>query len=109
MTPTPITRITSLPCLSSTRATPFDDGQWRDEQDLEVKPDGPPLDVIEVQIDHLLKGKLAAPAYLPQACQPGRHRQACVLAGAVQLDLVQQGWTWADKTHLALEHVEQLR
>src|SRR4029450_5935110 len=79
------------------------------EQDLQVQPEGPCLGVSEIQTDHVVEAKPAAPVHLPQ---PGDSRLGLEHASAVPrpigLELVRNRGPGADERHLALQDVEKL-
>src|SRR4051795_11213137 len=88
-------------------------GPERHQQDLDVEPERPVLDVVVVPLDAVAERGLAAQAVnLGPAGDPGL--DAVAVAVAVDVVLEQPGevrtlGTWADQAHVALEHVQQLR
>src|SRR4051812_26816329 len=50
-------------------------GGDRAKQDLHVEPQRPPVDVLEIRLDPAVELRLAPAADLPQAGDPGLHRQ----------------------------------
>src|SRR3954447_20079479 len=88
-------------------------GPERHQQDLDVEPERPVLDVVVVPLGAVGERGLAAQAVnLGPAGDPGL--DAVAVAVAVDVVLEQPGevrtlGTWADQAHVALEHVQQLR
>src|SRR5438874_1164908 len=65
------TKAQSAVADSSVCAAAHQDHKRCPKQDQEVKPDGPPLDIREVEVDHLLEAEQRPAAHLPQASQAG--------------------------------------
>src|SRR2546428_14012755 len=59
-----------LPRPASTGPLPRDDRRGRREEDLDVGPERARPGVSEVEADHLVEGRAAAPANLPESCDP---------------------------------------
>jgi len=62
----------------------------RPQDDLDVAPERPAVDVLEVELHPLVEVDLAAAAHLPGAGDPGPHREAAALPALVLIDLGRQ-------------------
>src|SRR5438874_899730 len=65
--------------VGSVRALACEDGDGRPEQDGDVQPDRPVLDVVEVEPDQVVECQVGSAGDLPQARHAGEH----VVAAAV--------------------------
>jgi len=54
------------------------------DKDLEIQPERPPTDVLEVQLQPLLEWKVASARNLPEAGDPGLHAETLALDAAVE-------------------------
>src|SRR5580698_8124829 len=73
-----------------------DDGDGAGE-DFEVEPEGPVVDVLEVEFHPLVKTDLVAAADLPDASEAGLHGEAAAMPGVVVLHLAGNGRARADE------------
>src|SRR5881628_714775 len=85
------------------------DGRDRPEQDLGVHPQVPAGGVTELQLDALLVGDVGAPAYGPQARDARADAQDLPGALAEIRHFVRDDRPRPDETHVAPEHIEDLR
>src|SRR5262245_30592264 len=81
----------------------------RPEQDLEVEPHRPAVDVGEIELDPPVEVLLAPSLHLPQPGDAGLHRQPAAMPQVVALDLPRERWSGSDEAHLAADDVPQLR
>src|SRR6185295_9425555 len=81
------------------------------DQDFEIEPEGPVVDVFEVQPDPVAEiAHLVASAYLPEAGQTRLHTQAAAMGEIIEaLDFIHGQRAGPHQAHLALEHVPKLR
>src|SRR5215210_5767815 len=97
----------------SVRRAPGDDREHGQEQDLDVEPERPVLDVVVVPLDPVGEGRLAAEAVdLGPAGDPRLDAvpfRVAVDASLEALDVVHPLGTRADERHLADEDVPELR
>src|SRR5579871_1818846 len=85
-----------------------DDGQCADK-DFEVKPEGPVVDVLEVELHPLVEVDAIAAADLPDACEPGLHRETATMPRVVMLNFARNRRTRSDETHVAFQDIPELR
>ena len=78
-------------------------------EDAQVEPERPALDVVKVQLDPAVEVIVAPGGDLPQAGDPRLDRQPAPVPERVTGDFAGQWRPRADQTHLALQHVPQLR
>src|SRR5690606_28098265 len=87
--------------------------EQREHDDLEIQPERPVLDVVEVVLDALLEVGIAAPAvHLGPAGDPGLHHVLLHVLRHLLLELRDEHRPLRarpDDRHLALEHVDELR
>src|SRR3970282_2268865 len=85
----------------------------RAPQDLDVEAERPVLDVIEVVLDALLDGRVAAPAvHLRPSGHAALHLVAQHVPGDALLELLDEARPLRARPyqgHVALEHVQELR
>src|SRR2546422_7853354 len=79
------------------------------QKNREVEPQRPAANVLDVQLAHLPIGQPIAAGYLPQPGDPGLDAKPVELPVVVRLKLVRQRRPGSNQTHLAPEHIEQLR
>src|SRR6266850_6697616 len=83
------------------------------QEDLQIEGETPALDVVEVVLDALLDGGVAAPAVdLGPAGDPRLHLVAEHVAGHAPPELLDEARALgprAHQAHLAAQHVEELR
>lgn len=79
------------------------------DDDVDVHPDGPGIDIFSVEAGPLGKRGVIASGDLPQAGDPGYDANVMAEEVAVHLTLVQHDGARADNAHVAKEDVEELR
>src|SRR5450759_1576191 len=93
---------------SSLPPGPAQDRRQGPGDDLEVQPEGPSVDVVEVLLHPVVELRAVARAYLPEPGDARLHRQPAAVPRVVVGDLARQRRAWAHKTHLAPQYVPQL-
>src|SRR4029079_11374607 len=84
------TRQARAPPIASGSA-PGDDGPQRPHHDLDVEPQRPTVDVLEIHPDPVVATRdPVAPAPLPQARDPGPHTQLALVPQLVALEVVRK-------------------
>ncbi len=79
------------------------------EQDLEVEPQRPLVDIAQIQRDPVVEVvDPGAAGDLPEPGDAGFHGQPPALPALVAFDLGGDGRPGPDQRHLALEHIDQL-
>src|SRR5215510_13384514 len=93
------------------QSLPFSHKQRRQcfENDLQIEPERPILNVEDVELYHLFERKAITTADLPEPCQSGLYIQPLTMPGFVAFDFVWNRRTGTDQTHFPLEDVEDLR
>src|SRR6266700_2652213 len=87
------------------RARSGNDGPGGAEEDLEIEPQRPLVDVFEVHLHPVIKvGDLVPAAHLPQACDSGTDAQLSLLPETIAVQLVRKRGTRADERHVAFEN-----
>src|SRR5215208_2299113 len=82
----------------------------RAHQDAHVEPERPLLNILAVEVDHVLEIEhLAAPTYLPKACYAGFRVEPTEVMVLVVAEIRFEERARADQRHLSDENVEQLR
>ena len=83
----------------------------RPEQNFQVKPERPIVNVFEVKSHPILEIlDLIATADLPEAGEAGLYTQTAAMGQIVEtFNLIHRQWTRPNKTHLAAQDVEELR
>src|SRR6185369_15801014 len=81
----------------------------RAEEDLEVEPQGPAVDVLEVRPQTVEERLAETVGDLPEPGDPGLHREALALPGLEAGDLARQHRSRSDQAHLATQDVQELR
>src|SRR5580704_13479097 len=84
-----------------------DHGQ-RLQDELEVLPQAPVIDVLHVQVHPLLERDLIATAHLPDARQAGSNGKPPALPGLVLRDLYGDRRARTHDAHLAAEDIDEL-
>src|SRR6266487_3351504 len=104
----PFRSFDSVIISGSTRPSPGKNHERRPEQDPQIEPDGPPINVREVQFNHFLESQGAAPADLPKSGEPRHNRQPRILPLTIEFDLIRERWARTNQAHLARDDIEQL-
>src|SRR5206468_12568850 len=114
-TPTPRmftrARISAALCEAkrSVRAIPSKHGGNSAQHDADVEPEGPVLDVLAVEADHLLEiDHAAATAHLPQSGNARLGAQAAEVVGFVVFEVGFEKRSRADEGHVAAQNVPDL-
>ena len=84
------------------------DDRDRFDHDLEIQPQGPVVQVFEVELHPVLEPDIVPSVDLPQAGDPRLHGKPASLPGLVFFDLIRHRRTGADEAHVAEENVEKL-
>src|SRR5204863_8633839 len=81
------------------------------EQDAQVEPERPVVNVLKIQFHPALKAlDLVSPAHLPQARESRLHGETAALRRCLKLlYFVNRQWSRSDETHLATQHIPKLR
>src|SRR5215213_5077174 len=87
---------------------PPEHGRNRAGDESQVAPQRPAADVDVVEVQHLAEGDAATARDLPESGDPGLEREAMPAPVLDPLVLVERQWSWADKAHVPLDHVEEL-
>src|ERR687886_1511311 len=96
-------------CLGSmSDVSPYQSRQGG-KQDAEIQSKRLPVDVLKVQRNHCVEVHRVASPHLPETGDPRFDRQAQQVPLGVVLDLVAQRGAWAHHTHVAPEHIVELR
>src|SRR5215207_6050625 len=74
-----------LPGQALVRAARRDDGRDGPQQDRDVQPDRPVLEVIEVEPDEIVEAEVGAAGDLPETRHPREHEVALTVPGLEQL------------------------
>src|ERR1017187_4668105 len=85
-----------------------DDGDGASE-DFQVEPEGPVVDVLEVELHPLIEADLVAATDLPDAGQTRFHGKAAAMPWVVVLHLGRDGRPGSDEAHVADENIPELR
>src|SRR5665811_548140 len=88
---------------------PGQDRRQGSGDDLEVQPEGPSVDVVEVLLHPVVELWAVARADLPEPGDAGLHGQPAAVPFVVVDDLVRQRRTRTHETHLAAQHIQELR
>ena len=94
---------------SSESAAATEHGRDRLEQDRQVEPDRPALEVEEVEPHEVVEVELRAARDLPQPGQPRQHEVALLVPVLELVEVALRQRARADERHPALDDVEQLR
>src|SRR6185369_9621288 len=78
-------------------------------QDSQVAAERPALEILHVELDHLVEREMVAAANLPQPGNSWRRLQAPQMPRLVEFKLVGQSRARPNQAHLAVYHVDQLR
>lgn len=81
----------------------------RSEHDLQISEQAAMLNIINIQLHHIHKSHMIAPAHLPQAGTTRFDQQALLIVIGVLLVFAWQTRTWADQAHRTIQDVPQLR
>src|SRR5690242_8823099 len=73
-------------------------------QDPKIAAEGPALEILHVEPDHLVERELVAAADLPQAGYSRSGVEAAQMPRLIELELVGQRRARSDDTHLAADH-----
>src|SRR2546427_7959169 len=91
----------ALPRPASTGTLPRDDRRGRREEDLDIGPERARPGVSEVEAHHLVEGRAATPAHLPESCDPRLGLQdPAAMPRPVLLELVLKWRPWSDQRHV---------
>src|SRR5207253_6082595 len=90
-------------------AAPAEDRRNRAQQDLQIEPRRPVVDILEIELHPAVEVDLVAAADLPQTRQSRLHRQPPAMPPVVRRHFLRNRRPRADETHVALEHVPELR
>src|ERR1017187_10620677 len=96
-----------IPGLSAGAEAGQDDGHGAGE-DFEVEPEGPVVDILEVEFHPLVEADLVAAADLPDAGEAGLHGEAAAMPRIVVLDLAGDGRTGTNEAHVPAENIPEL-
>src|SRR3954469_18965049 len=91
------------------RAAAREDREGRLEEDGDVEPDRPVLDVVEVEPHEIVEGEVRAARDLPEAGDPRQHEVALPVPVVQPLIVADRERARADEAHLAAEDVQELR
>src|ERR1017187_3331953 len=97
-----------IPGLSAGAEAGQDDGHGA-VGDFECEPEGPVVDILEVEFHPLVEADLVAAADLPDAGEAGLHGEAAAMPRIVVLHLGRDGRPGADEAHVADENIPELR
>src|SRR2546430_11530237 len=75
---------------------------------FEVFPKSLPLKIINIQLDHVLKGHLATCIDLPGACQSWLPRQSQHIMWTVTIDFIRKRWAWTNERHFTSQNIKEL-
>src|SRR5262249_61197813 len=103
--PAPVTRTRS----TSVGAAAAEDGRDGLDQDRDVEPDRPVLEVEEVEPDEVVEAEVRAARDLPEAGHAGDDDVGLAVPGVEALVVAQRQRARADEAHLAAQHVPELR
>src|SRR4029077_3480372 len=78
-------------------------------QNLEVAPQGPLLDVFQIECQPALKGRVPPRRHLPQTGKPRRNVETLEVANLVAFEIVDRMRTRAYQAHFSSHDVPQLR
>src|SRR5687767_11966940 len=102
----PLLRMLTLRQLISAAAG--EDRKGRLEEDRDVEPDRPVLDVVEVEPHEVVEREVRAARDLPQARDSRQHEIALAVPRLELVVVAQRQGSRADQAHLAGEHVQYL-
>src|SRR6266508_1184719 len=106
-----VIRHSSFVIRHSLRPRPSEHDGNRTEQDFEIQPERPVVNVLEVQAHPVFElDDLIATADLPQAGEAGLDAEAPAVGQIMEAsDFVHGQGPWTDEAHLAAQDVEKLR
>src|SRR5205085_9896983 len=82
-------------------------GRNSPQQDLEIQPQRPFLDILQIQLHPFLKRNRASASHLPQACDAWLHAKPSALPVFAEGFIVtEREWTRTHQAHLTLQHVK---
>src|SRR5260221_5992778 len=90
-------------------ATAGEDDRKRPHDQLDIPPQRPVVHVEMVKLHHLLELDVLSVEHLPNTCHAGCEVEALACPPVDLLVLVDDERSRADKAHLALEDIQQLR
>src|SRR5438552_16827175 len=80
----------------------------RFDEDLEIQPQGPLVDVLHVQLHPSLEWQPAPPIHLPQARDPRTHAEPAAVPVLVEpVVIADRQRPRADEAHVASQHVDE--
>ena len=83
--------------------------QAKSPENVEIEPNRPRVNVLQVELDPILEGGVASAAHLPKARHSRNRAKTPPLPGEIALCFVNWAWPRADQAHFSTEHVNQLR
>ena len=111
--PPPSSRVTATRCATGTSGlAPLSAEDGRDpgtQDDRDVEPDRPVLEIREVQPDQIVEGQAGAAGDLPETRDTGQHQVPLPMPRCEQLVVAERQRAWADEAHLPAQDVEHLR
>src|SRR3954451_10519568 len=81
----------------------------RAQQDLQIEPWRPVVDVLQVELHPAVEVDLVAAADLPETRQSRLHRQPPPMPPVVRRHFLRNWRPRTDEAHVALEHIPELR
>src|SRR5688572_749813 len=95
--------------MPSVRASACENGRDRLQEDGDVEPDRPVLEVVEVQANKVVEAEVRAARDLPEAGQARQDEVALAVPRLELLVVAKRQRPRADETHLPAQHVQKLR
>src|SRR5450759_3009434 len=95
--------------MNGSAALQCDHSRYGPGDDLEIEPQRPAIDVLEIALDPPVEVGIVPRADLPETGDAGFHRQPPPVPDVIALDLGGQRRARPDEAHLAAQHVPQLR
>src|SRR5690606_9938046 len=85
------------------------EGGGSGEEDHDVAPEAPVVDVTHIQVEHFEHAEAVAPADLPEAGDPRPDGESAQVTWWIEVDFPLQSRPGADDRHVSAEDVDQLR
>src|SRR3981081_2038904 len=96
--------------MSMSRSSALDNGKGSPGKNLDIEPQRPSVDVLEVHRNPVVELAHRVPAtYLPQTGHPWFDRQLPLVPQLIALQFMAECRTRANETHVALQHAPELR